>query len=637
MTETSPSPVPDPSALRPRTLLLLYGFFLTLSCWSFFPLFSHISDSFIGGEHSDVLRNSWGFWWFKAMLLERFRLPSFTVYLNYPQGMTLLVIDPLHCLLSIPLQLVFGLPAAYNLLMVMVVAFNGFGASLLARELTGRLAPGLAAGLLYGFAPYVLSNALAGTSEVVNVGWMPIFLLCLHRAILTPSKRNGLLTGGALICTALTSWYYGYLITLFGSIYALTLFPKRLLPKDIWKENVLLSVKSLAWGAGLFLLFALIMMGLYHDVAGAVQAGIAQGGRGQLETLAGNAVNLWEIYAPGRDRWDRPSLYHLPVHVLTGALLLSVLGLWRGSRFWLIGALGLLLSLSFKVQTAKVTFDMMWVLEYLPPLTRLSQQTYEAFLQLPFASAIRFPARFLALFLLGLSMASACGLGLLLSGVEWGLSRALSRLHAQGQTVQLGPEPPRTRGAALMDLLPVGIPLILSGLLAIGINTEMLRVSRFHEIFAVTPLPRPAWINVLNSDPAPGAVLHLPTDLQGRFQLYTQTLHHRPLLGYVDFVTSRRYYLSSMMLPLSFSHAYYGLQQRGYDDFIKSYPPNVPEWPSRQTHLEQVNALKAAGLRYVLVERSRFQPQSLVEFEALVADTLDRVVQLDGVDVYRTR
>lgn len=596
----------------------LYLFFVGLACWSFFPIFEHIDSALIGNKNSDVLRNAWGFWWFKAMILERFRLPAFTFYLNFPMGMTLLAIDPLHCLFSIPLQLLFGLPMAYNLLLIAVVAFNGFGAACLVRALTGRLALGILAGAVFGYAPFVLSNALGGTSEVVNMGWVPLFMLSLIRAIQNPSRRAGLLTGLTLVCTASTSWYYGYISTLFGSGLAMALLAGRL-----WRREPLLpALKALAQGAVLFLLFFSWVAYTFRDLATSLQKGLLQGGKSQMNVLAGNAVNAWEIFAPAHDRWDRPSLYHLPQLVLIIALILMAIGLLRrplkGMLWVSMGSLGLLLSLASKAQF--VTGDPIPALNpFMQSLTSFSTQFYAAFLNLPGAAAIRFPVRFQVIFLLSLAVGAAYGAHAILDLLEWTAQKLRTQYEAR-------------RGQPLTDALMARMHQVSQGILfaccivlALVINSRMLQVSRFHEIFALTPLHEPAWVKLVNADPTPGAIMHLPTDLQGRYQLYYQTLHERPLLGFVDFVTSRRYELQQKMLPMSYCNALYAMQLRGYDDFLQGYPSHVPEWPEKRFTDEQLGRLKLDGLRYVLVERKRFQPESLAEFEAYTQTWLEKV------------
>lgn len=627
-----------------RDAIGLYLLFLGLACWSFYPIFDHLDAAFIGNKNSDVLRNAWGFWWFKAMLLERFRIPTFTVYLNYPQGLTLLVIDPLHCLVSIPLQVLFGLPRAYNLLLIMIVAFNGLGGAWLVRALTGRLSLAMVGGALYGFAPFVLSNAMAGTSEVVNMGWVPLFMGSLIGAIRTPSRQTGLMTGVLLICTASTSWYYGYIATLFGSFLAVSLLFGRVWRKEPLKPAFL----ALSAGAGLFLAFLGLVVLLFRDLSSSLSRGLLQGGHQYEAVLAGNAVNLWEVFAPAFDRWDRPSLYHLPREVLITALALTLVALLRRpgrSLAWFgMGCLGLLLSLSFKPQFVTGT-PIPSLTEPMMQLTSISTSVYRLFLHLPVASAIRFPVRFQVIFLMGLSVCATLGLHALLLELERLFAWLKARIDARRPTPWS--EAQHQAHARTYALLLGGLG-VLSALL---INARMLQVSRFHEIFATTALHTPEWTQVLKNDPVPGAVMHLPTDLQGRYQLYEQTLHERPLLGYVDFVTSRRYELAQKMLPMSYSNALYGMHLRGYDDFLGGYPSQFPEWPDEHINNEQLARLKMAGLRYVVLDRSRFKPESLTEFEAVMKHWLEKVpstpdgashqpppdASTDQVDVYRLR
>lgn len=587
--------------------LLLSSFFLVLSVLTYAPLLSSFDEALIGRAQSDVMRNAWGFWWYKAMLLERFSLPVFTTYLNYPAGTTLLVIDPLHCLLSVPLQLLMGLPLAFNLMVVGITAFNGYGAAVLTRALTGQLAPALLVGTLYGFAPYVLSNALSGNTELLNTGWIPLLFLAVIRLVERPSRSAGAWLGVTLVLTTLASWYYGYMAGLFGLVLLLLLTAEKL-PTLLREPPLRRALGEGLFTAGLlFVGFSLVMLLLFHEIIPGVRAGIGQGGLPQREVLAGNAVNLWEIYAPGKDRWDRPSLYHLPVDVLSLLGILLVPGLWRGKKWGLLGLLGLLLSLSFKEQNT-LFYRVPSVEPLLMQATALGQALYGAFLSLPFAGAIRFPIRFVVMLLLGVGIMAGFGLALVLTPLENLLSRwRVTKL--------------------ILPVLGMGGGLLL--------HAQLLTAARFPDILVQTPVERPGWIRVLQDDETPGAVVHMPTDLQGREQLLFQSQHERPLMGYIDFVTGFNARLPHGQVPLSFSDALYGLQMRGYDDKIRGYPLRPPPWPKAELHREQLVSLRRTGLRYLVLDRSRFEAQTLEAFEGLMQDQMRRVYAEGSTEVYR--
>src|SRR4030081_2083131 len=80
-----------------------------------------------------------------------------------PEGFSTLWMTtiPLPALLATPVTLTAGPLVAYNVLILLSVVLATGAAYLLCRELTGRLAPSFAGGLLFGFSPYMLGHTLS--------------------------------------------------------------------------------------------------------------------------------------------------------------------------------------------------------------------------------------------------------------------------------------------------------------------------------------------------------------------------------------------------------------------------------------------------------------------------------------------
>lgn len=179
----------------------------------------------IGHPESDVWKHLWGAWWMKENLLQG-SFPYFTRLQNFPEGGRLYVIDPLNTLLSTPLQLIWGLPQAYNLVMAFQLMAAACGAFLLARRLTGDPRAALVAGAAYGFSPFILTSGLSsGIAETANLGWLPLALLGLVGCLNSDRQANGwgsLLTSSlGLALAALGSWYYGITAGLMGLLLGL--------------------------------------------------------------------------------------------------------------------------------------------------------------------------------------------------------------------------------------------------------------------------------------------------------------------------------------------------------------------------------------------------------------------------------
>jgi len=145
----------------------------------------------IPGDGFDGWQNYWNLWWMKVALLEKHTWPFFTDLLYHPTGVGLLfhTLNPFNGLLSLPVQVAFGLFAAYNAVVLFSFTLAGLGAYLLARQMLGpqssRLAA-FAAGAIFTFAPVHIAHLL-GHMQVISLEWLPFFALYLLRAAFPPA------------------------------------------------------------------------------------------------------------------------------------------------------------------------------------------------------------------------------------------------------------------------------------------------------------------------------------------------------------------------------------------------------------------------------------------------------------------
>jgi hypothetical protein len=94
----------------------------------------------------------------------------------------------------------------YNLLFLSSFVLSALGAFLLVRDLTGRTAPALLAGLCYGFAPYRVEQL--SHLQVLSSQWMPFALLLLRRHLETGRALPLFLCTLTLIAQSLSCGYY---------------------------------------------------------------------------------------------------------------------------------------------------------------------------------------------------------------------------------------------------------------------------------------------------------------------------------------------------------------------------------------------------------------------------------------------
>ena len=190
---------------------------LVLAIGLTWPTVTDLQGRLLGHPGNDSWNHVWGYWWVSSELLEG-RWPSHTQLLSWPDGGTLYFIDTVQAVASWPIQWLLGPAAAYNLVMILGFALSGFAAWLLARRVTGDpIISGLAM-MLYGGAPHLLGQAFNGISETVCAGWLPLTIWGLIRLIDRPTIGRMLALGTFAASCALTSWYYGLMAAIAGTV-----------------------------------------------------------------------------------------------------------------------------------------------------------------------------------------------------------------------------------------------------------------------------------------------------------------------------------------------------------------------------------------------------------------------------------
>lgn len=159
--------------------------------------------------HQDSWFSMWRLAWI-AHQLPRDPGRLFDANIYYPEPRTLAYSDAtlLQGLLGAPL-LWSGVPTpvVYDLLVFVSFVFAGVGAWMLVSRLTGSTAAGIAAGLLFAFAPYRFDHYMH--LELLWAGWMPIALLALHQALTRGHRGWGVAVGLLFAAQVLSCIYYG--------------------------------------------------------------------------------------------------------------------------------------------------------------------------------------------------------------------------------------------------------------------------------------------------------------------------------------------------------------------------------------------------------------------------------------------
>lgn len=188
---------------------LVAGAFLLLTIGMTWPLAAEFTSALPAGS-GDVRQNFWNFWWWKKCLLDLHQHPYWTQYLFFPKGVSLVFYthSSFNTLLALPITATLGPAAAYNFCVLFALALSGWGAYLLARELTGDPRAGFLAGLIYAYFP----NHMEQTLEHLNlfsIQFIPLTLLFFLRVCREGGSRNVTVLGVLFALNALCSWHLG--------------------------------------------------------------------------------------------------------------------------------------------------------------------------------------------------------------------------------------------------------------------------------------------------------------------------------------------------------------------------------------------------------------------------------------------
>jgi hypothetical protein len=173
------------------------------------------ANSFPSDGTGDSYWFLWDFWAFKNAIFTHTN-PLYTSYIYYPIGVNLAFSTTsfFNAALSIPLQLIWGLPQAYTFIWLMSIALSGYGAFALMRYLGGNTNVAFISGLIFMFCPYHLAHGL-GHMNLMATAWIPLYALFFLKTIRENKRSNPAIAGLFLSVTAFCDFYYViYLVAL---------------------------------------------------------------------------------------------------------------------------------------------------------------------------------------------------------------------------------------------------------------------------------------------------------------------------------------------------------------------------------------------------------------------------------------
>jgi hypothetical protein len=442
------------------------------------PLAAHLGTH-VPGDGADDPPLTWNLWWLKHALLELGTNPFDCSQIFYPLGINLAfyTLTVLNGLLSIPLQAVFGLICASNLLLLSSFVLSGYGASLLTAYLLnaegGRQEPdgtattlplhlaAFTAGLLYAFASSKLFYAALGQWNIASSQWIPFFVLYLVKMAREPGHwRHPFLAALFLLLQAYAELTYATFLVLFTALWFVWYCAAR------WHDIQLALPR---FTLNLLLIGCIFAIGLVPVLANMVPDMLAEGdifveGGGFADVFSADLLGFFvpTMHHPFLGSlvqhfdFDHNVGQHLYVGYSVLALtLVAVIGWWQGRYdagtgrrrhvigFWLLSALAF------------------WLLTLGPSLRINGHDTglplpFALVARLPFFEGNRYPSRYSVLLVLSLAVLVAFGMHQL-------LGRAVS---GRWRTTAKKPGPSLLVGwlmlSAIMQLEHTSAPLPLS-------------------------------------------------------------------------------------------------------------------------------------------------------------------------------
>jgi len=470
-------------ALRRRWYVL--ALYLIIALVVTFPLVLHFGSA-LPGEGRDAWQNYWDYWWFRTALGAGHN-PYQTPLLYAPYGAPLYLhtLNPFNGLVTLPIQFVFGLTAAYNSGVILSLTLAAFFASLLVGHVSGGRRAGFVGGSIYAFGSYHLAHLL-GHANLLASEWLPAYILALLVATEARGRARLFPAFGAFVALLLLTfcdWQYVLFAGVFTACYALyhALARRSLAPLAV----------AAAVGGGWLVVAAPLLLATARELRDTATERPAVLG---AENFSADLLSFF-VPSPLQTWWgawaERVGGLAMAPAVERGVflgvlpILLAACGLWLARRraiFWaLFALLCFLLALGPVLQIAGHPFGKV------PLPYRLMQL-------IPGVNVSRVPARFALL--VTLSLAVLAGLGLV------GLRARFPRLD---------------RGAFRF----VVTPLLVVALLA----------EHFAVPYPLTATDEPPFYRQLAASAEPGAILELPFSMTRSGSLFGQTIHGRPIIG----------------------------------------------------------------------------------------------------------
>jgi hypothetical protein len=567
--------------VRKATVTALF-LFAVLSLVLTYPLALHLSGAV--EDRQDALLNVWITAWDGHQLLaDPLHLFDANIFSPYPRTLAYSELLLGNALLALPVTAIAHNPVlGYNVALLLSFFLTALGAYLLVLTLTRSPGAGMAAGIIFAFSSYRMTNL--AQAQLLTTQWLPFALLAWCQLMRRPRARYAIILTLFFCLQALSSFYYGILLAL--ALLVLTML--ELAPAILSRPTPHTShithhasrtthhasrIASLALaGAGSLLLilpFALPYFQVQHQLGFERSLADSEPFSASLAQYAmAPAGSL--LYGRLLPADDTPLAGGYPVDALFPGLVALVLGLWgvvrgRGRSRW-----------SFLVLLAAA-----WILSLGPRLYLAPGKPAGLGVSLPYAwlyavvpgfKAMRAPARFDILLALALAVLAGYGVA------------ALRRAALPSRLVR-----------------PAVIPVLVSAVILESVVWPAAHAEPVPVGDAVPPVYR--WLAHAEGE-RPTTILELPMAFTpGGPQLEYQVL----------------------------STYHWSTTPDGYSGFIPPKHGQIVYEMERFSSERSVSMLQALGVRYVVIHTDRYEPDRWREVEQALDET-DEIVPAASFD-----
>jgi len=193
----------DEAVRRTLLVLALFSILTVILTWPLALEADHAVE-----DYQDALLNTWiTAWDVHALLTDPLHFYDANIFYPYPRTLALSEIILPHALMAMPAILASNNPVlGYNLGLLMSFVLSGLGGFLLTRRMTRSTMAGVAAGVVFAFNAYKLSNI--AQVQLLSLQWLPFVLLALGHTLSRRRRRDGVCLSIFFVLQALSSFYY---------------------------------------------------------------------------------------------------------------------------------------------------------------------------------------------------------------------------------------------------------------------------------------------------------------------------------------------------------------------------------------------------------------------------------------------